>query len=196
LRQPATQYRQDGAVVDRVEKLRAVPARGQRSGFRLAVADRARDEQVRIVEGGAERVREDVAQLAAFVDRPRRLRGRVARDAAGKRKLFEEALHPGGVAGDVRKQLAIRAFQIGIGNDRGPAVTGTGEEDRVEIARGDRTVEMRDHEVQTRRGSPVAEQPRFDVLAPQRLAQERVVEQVNLTDREIVRRPPVGVETT
>jgi hypothetical protein len=40
----------------------------------------------------------------------------------------------------------------------------------------------------------VAEQARFDVLALEWLSQERIVEEVNLADRQIVQRPPIGIE--
>ena len=40
----------------------------------------------------------------------------------------------------------------------------------------------------------VAEQPRLDVLGQQRLAQQRVGHQVDLADRQVVRRAPPGVE--
>ena len=49
-------------------------------------------------------------------------------------------------------------------------------------------------EVQPGRGAPVAEQARLDVLERERLAQQRVVEQVDLADRQVVGRPPVGVQ--
>ena len=88
------QDRQHRAVGDRVQELVRVPARRERSGLRLAVADDARDEQVGIVERRAERVRERVAELAALVDRSRRLGRDVARDPAGKRELPEEAAQP------------------------------------------------------------------------------------------------------
>ena len=42
----------------------------------------------------------------------------------------------------------------------------------------DRPVEVGPDEVQPGRGSPVAQQPRLDVLGPQRLGEQRVVEQV------------------
>ena len=44
------------------------------------------------------------------------------------------------------------------------------------------------------RRAPVAEQPRLDVLRLERLAQQRVVEQVDLADRQVVGRAPVGVD--
>ena len=47
---------EDGAVVHRVEELGGVPARRERTGLGLAVADHAHREQVGIVEHGTERV--------------------------------------------------------------------------------------------------------------------------------------------
>ena len=70
-----------------------MPARGQRTGLGFAVADHARDEQIRIVERRAVRVHERVAELAALVDRARRLGRGVARDPAGERELAEERAH-------------------------------------------------------------------------------------------------------
>ena len=48
-------------------------------------------------------------------------------------------------------------------------------------------------EIQAGRGAPVAEQTRLDVFVPQRLAQQRIVVEIDLTDRQIVGGPPVGV---
>ena len=84
------QDREHGAVGARIEELVRMPARRQRTGLRLPVADDADDDQVGIVEGRAERVDERIAELAAFMDRAGRLRGRVARDAARKRELAEQ----------------------------------------------------------------------------------------------------------
>ena len=60
------------------------------AGLGLAVADHAGDEQVRVVERGAERVHERVAELAALVDRAGRRHADVARDPAGRRELAHE----------------------------------------------------------------------------------------------------------
>ena len=76
------QDRQHRAVGRRVEELVRVPARRQRAGLRLAVADDAGDDQIGIVERRAVGVRQRIAQLAALVDRAGRLRRDVARDAA------------------------------------------------------------------------------------------------------------------
>ena len=71
-----------------------MPARRERPGLGLAVADDARDEQVGVVEGGAVGVRERVAELAALVDRAGRLGRDVARDPARERELAEELAQP------------------------------------------------------------------------------------------------------
>ena len=65
--------RQHRAVPRGVEELVRVPARGQRARLGLAVADHAADQQVRVVERGAVGVQQRVAELAALVDRARRL---------------------------------------------------------------------------------------------------------------------------
>ena len=188
------QDRQHGAVARRVEELVRVPARGQRPGLGLAVADDAADEQVRVVERGAVGVHERVAELAALVDRARRLGRDVARDAAGEGELAEQLAHALRVARDVRVDLGVGALEVRVGDEPGAAVARAGDEDRVEVARDDHAVQVRVEEVEPGRRAPVAEQPRLDVLERQRLAQQRVVEQVDLADREVVGGAPPGVD--
>ena len=76
--------RQHRAVANRIQEFVRVPARGERTSLGLAIADDAHGEEVGIVKHRAERVRERVAQFAAFVDGTRRFRRDVAGDAAGK----------------------------------------------------------------------------------------------------------------
>ena len=70
---------EDGATVGGVQKLVGVPGRGERSAFRLAIADHAGDDQVGVVERGAVGVREGVPELAPLVDAAGSLRGDMAR---------------------------------------------------------------------------------------------------------------------
>ena len=60
--------------------------------------------------------------------------------------------------------------------------------------RRDHPVEVRVDEVLARRRAPVPEQARLDVRRLQWLGQQRVVEQIDLADRQIVRGAPVGVQ--
>ncbi|CAM5598775.1 hypothetical protein SCYAM73S_07694 [Streptomyces cyaneofuscatus] len=80
--------------MDGVEELVGVPGRGERPSLRLAVADHAGDEEVRVVEGGAVGVGEGVAEFAALVDGAGGLRGDVAGHAAGEGELLEQPSHP------------------------------------------------------------------------------------------------------
>jgi hypothetical protein len=73
-------------------------------------------------------------------------------------------------------------------------VARSGDEDRVDVVGADDAVEVRVDEVQAGRGTPVAQQPRLDVLDAQRLAQERVVEQVDLADGQVVGGAPPRVQ--
>src|SRR5262249_46709177 len=93
---------QNAAVACRIEELVSLPTGSKRSGFGLAVADDARDDQVRIVEGGPISMAERVAEFAALVDAAGRLRRHVAWNATRETELFEQPFHPLSVLADVR----------------------------------------------------------------------------------------------
>jgi hypothetical protein len=188
------QDRQDGAVGAGAQELRSVPARRERPRLRLAVTDDARDQQVGIVERRAERVRERVAELAAFVDRARGLGRGVTRNAARERELAEEDLQTVLVERHMRIELAVRAFEIRIGNHAWSAVAGAGDVDGIEITRADGAVEMHVDEIEAGGRAEMAEQPGLDVLRLERFAQQWIVQEIDLADGEVVRRPPVRVE--
>ena len=187
------QDRQHGPVPGRVEELAGVPAAGQRPGLGLPVADHAGHDQVRVVERRPVRVHQRVAQLAALVDRPGRLRRHMRGDAAGEGELPEQPGHARRVLRDGRIDLAVGALQPGTGHHRGPAVPRPGDVDHVQVVVPDHPVQVRVEHVLPRRGAPVPQQPRLDVVGPQRLGQQRVGHQVDLTHRQVVRRPPPGV---
>ena len=187
------QNRQHRAVRDGVDELVAVPRGGERAGLGLAVADDAGGDQVGVIHHGTEGVRERVAQLAALMDRARRLGRDMARDAAGERKLFEQALHAGRVARDVRVHVGVRAVEIVLRDHGVAAVAGAGEVDHVEVIFVDDAVEVRVDEVLAGHSAPVADDLLFDVALGQPPAQQRVVEQVELAGGQIVRRAPPGV---
>lgn len=186
--------RQDDAVLGRVDELVRVPARGERAGLGLAVTDDGRHEEVRVVERRAVRVRERVAELAALVDRSGRLWGDVARDATREGELPEQPVHALLVLGDVRVRLGVGAFEVGVGDEARSAMTWAGDEDARQCALADRPVEVGVEEVEARSGAPVSEEPGLDVVAVELGAQERVVEQVDLTDGEIVGCTPPPVD--
>src|SRR5499427_1955183 len=99
-----------------------MPARRQRSGFRLAVTDDTSNDQVRVVEGRSVGVRDGVAELAALVYRTRRLRRHMAWDAARERELREQALHPLLVGRNIRIDFAVGPLEIGVRDQARPAM--------------------------------------------------------------------------
>ena len=148
-----------------------MPARRERAGLGLAVTDHTRNEQLGIVERGAVRVHERVAELATLVDRARGLGSGVAGDAPRERELVEERAHARLVARDVRIHLGVAAFEVRARDDGRPAVPRTTDEQRVATVAADHPVDVRVHEVESRRGPPVTEQTGLRVLEPQGLAQ-------------------------
>ena len=69
----------------------------------------------------------------------------------------------------------------------------SGDVNHVQVVFLDDAVQMGVDEVQPRRRAPVAEQARLDVRQREWLFQQRIVVEVYLTDREVVRRAPIGV---
>jgi hypothetical protein len=133
-------------------------------------------------------------ELAALVDRTGSLRCHVAGNPAGERELAEQRAHSVRVLADVRVHLAVGALQIGVGDQAGTAVAGAGHVDRAQVPFPDRPIQVRVDQVQPGRGSPVAEQPRLDVLRAQWLTQQRIVQQIDLSDGQVVRGPPVRID--
>ena len=117
----------------------------------------------------------------------------MAGDPSGEGKLLEEFLQPGLVLADVRIDLAVRPFQVDVAHQRRAAVAGAGDVDHVEVMLLDDPVQVDVDEVLARRRPPVPQQPRLDVLELQRLAQQGVVVEIDLADRQVIGGAPVGV---
>src|ERR1700730_5286711 len=113
-------------------------------------------------------MRQRVAQFAAFVDGAGSLGSDVAREAAGKRELLEQALHALFVLSDVGVDLRVGAFEVGVGDNSGAAVARSTNVNCVEIVGFDNAVEVSVDEIQAGRGAPVTEQPRLGVLELER----------------------------
>ena len=187
--------RQHHPVMLGIEELVRVPSGRQGPGLGFAVADDRSDQQVRIVECGPVGVGQRVAQLATLVDRPRGLRCHVAGDPPGEGELAEQRADAVLGARDRVVHLAVCAVQVGVGDHPGPSVTRPGDEEDIERTLPDDAVQVGVDEVEAGRGPPVAEQSRLDVVAGERFAQQRVVEQVDLPHRQVVRCTPPGVQS-
>ena len=188
--------REHTPVAGRIKELVAVPAGREWAGFGLAVANDAGDDQVGIVEGRAIGMAQGVSKLAAFVNTAGRFRRDVARNTAGKAELLEQPLHALRVLADVGIEFAVGPFQIGVRNQRRASMPWPDDVNHVEVVALDDPVEVNIEHVQSRRGAPMSEKTRFDVIALQWFAQQGVVEKVDLPDREIVRCSPIGIDET
>src|SRR5579862_2776678 len=109
------QHRQDGSIANRIQKLIRMPGGRERTSFRLPVAYRDCDDEIRIVERCPVRVRDGVAQFAAFVNRTGRLRSAVRSYPSGKRELPEEFEHASFIAALVWINLRVMALEIAVG---------------------------------------------------------------------------------
>src|SRR5690348_3489169 len=137
---------------------------------------------------------ECVAEFAALVDRARSLRRRVAWNAAGKRELPKQLAQPIRVPADVGIDLGVCPFEIGIGDHARPAMPRPADIDHVEVACLDRPVEMGIDEIQSRCRAPMAKEAGLDVLGTQRLAEQGIVEKIDLANGQIVGCPPIAIE--
>src|SRR6185312_1739762 len=187
------QDRNNRAVPGGIEEFVRMPACRERACFCLTIPDCTTDEEIRIVEYGAIRVQQRISQLSAFMYGSRCFRSDVTGYAARKRELLEKALQTSGVATYMRIDLAVRPLEVGVGDDTRSAVAWTGDENRVDVVLPDQPVHVHVHEVQSGCRTPVAEQPALDVVEAQRCAQERIGEEIDLADGEVVRGAPVGV---
>src|SRR5438105_1822388 len=108
----------------------------------------------------------------------------MARYATRKRKLLEQALQALFVLRDLRIELAVRSLEIRVGDDARAAMPRSGYEDHVEVMRLDDAIQVNVDEIESRRGTPVPKEPRLDVIRRQRLLQQRIVVEVDLSDRQ------------
>jgi len=148
-----------------------MPCGGQRPGLGLAIADHTGDDQVGVVEHGAEGMAERVTQFTALVDGTRALGRRVAGNAAGKRELSEQLLQPGFVTADLGVDLAVGALKVRVADHGRTAVTRARHIDHVQIVRFDDAIQVRINEVLSGCGAPVSEQHGFHVGQGQRALQ-------------------------
>ncbi len=173
-----------------------MPGGGQGSGLGLSVADHAGHNQVWIVKSRAKGVGQAVTQLTSFVNRAWNFGGDVAGDTARKGKLLKQTSHARNVLTDSRIHTAVSSFEIGVGNDGWPSVSGADHVDHVESLTFDHAIQMEIDKVESGRGPPVTQQSRLDVLSFEGLFQEGIVHQIDLADREVVCRSPVSIQQT
>jgi len=139
-------------------------------------------------------VHQGVAEFAALVDGSGCFRCDVTRDAAGEGELAEQCPYPVLVLADAGIHLAVGALQVGVRDQTRTAVAGSGDIERIEVAVLDHAIHVGVQQVQSGRGAPVPEESRLDMLGQQRFPQQRVVQQIDLPDRQVVGGAPVSVD--
>ena len=188
------EYGQHRAIASSVEKLDSFPRAFERCGFRFTVADHRDRDELGVIEYCAERMGQHVTELATFVNRTRCRRTDMTGRTAGRRELAEQPCHTSDVQAHRRIHLGIRSFEIYVCQNCRTAVPWPCEINNVEIIACNDAIEVRVDKVLPRRRSPMAEQPRLDVLVAQWLAKQRIAKQKDLPDGEIVSRAPIGVD--
>ena len=118
----------------------------------------------------------------------------MAGDAAGEGEALEELAHALLILGDVGIDLGIAAVQPVLSHHGVAAVAGAGEVDHVQVVPLDDPVQVGVDEVLPRAGAPVADDGLLQVRRRQGAPEQGVVQQVELAGRQIVGRPPVGVQ--
>ena len=186
--------RQHNAVVLRVDEFVRVPARRERARLGFAVAHDREGDLIGVVEHRTVRVRERVAELAALVNRAGGFGGDVRGDAAGERELREQLREAALVLRDRGVGLGVGAFEVARGHESRAAVTGARHVKRVEAALFNRAVRVRVQEREPGGSAPVAKQTRLHVIARKWLPQKRVVHEVDLAHRKVIRGAPPRIE--
>src|ERR1700746_3825030 len=108
----------------------------------------------------------------------------MARNASGKGELLEQPLHTICTRGNVRIELAIGAFQIGVRDQARSTVARTCDVNDVQSALLYQPIEVNIDEIQPRSCAPMAQQARLDVSDFQSFTQEWVFVQIDLPDGE------------
>src|SRR2546430_6310959 len=134
-----------------------------------------------------------MSESPTFINRAGSCGRDVAGNAARKRKLLAKLLKAYFICRNVGIDFAVRAFQIGVGAEARPAVSGTGNVNDVEVVFFNQAIEMNVDEIQSWSGAPMTEQAGLNVLELKRFTQERICVEIDLADREIVCGAPVGV---
>src|SRR6266446_276627 len=149
--------RKNRTITRRIQKLVGMPTRGERTSFRLTVADDAGHDQIRIVECRAVCMDEAITEFAPFMDRPGSFRRDMTWDAVRPGELPKEPLQPVSAALDIRKALRVGPFEIAMRDQPRTAMTGTDDINHVQIVFFDQPVQVYVNEVEPGRGAPMPE---------------------------------------
>ena len=187
------QNRQHRAIARGIQKLDALPASLQRTRLSFAVADHARHDQIGIVERRPESVHQRIAQFPALVHGVRRVRPAMAGNPSGSGKRAEQKPHAVDVLRDLGMHIGVCSFEVRAGVQRRAAMAGAGNVNHIRVGLADQPVQMHVNKILPGGSAPVPQQPRLDVFFRERLAQQRIIQQIDLADAEIIRGAPIAL---
>ena len=119
------QNRKHRAVPRWIEEVDGLPASFERTSLRFSVTDDAGNDQIRIVESGAESVNQRIAKFSALMHGIRNVRSAMAGHAARRRELAEKKPQAVLIRRDLRMYFGISSFQIGARIERRTAMSRT-----------------------------------------------------------------------
>ena len=177
-----------------IQELVGMPCSCKRTGLSLAVADDHGSDQIRVIKGSAERMRDGITKLTALVDGTGRLRCHVAGDTAGEGELLIQSLQSFDILRNVGIYFAVSTLKVRVCHKEISAVARSGDQDHVQIILIDRTIHVRIDEVLSGNGSPVTYDLLLDHVLRQRLSKQGIVQQIQLRCCQIVRCAPVCIQ--
>src|SRR5580698_750409 len=156
-----------------------MPRCGKGTGFGLAVSYSDGNDEVRVIESGSVGMRDGIAQLAAFVNRPGGFRCTVRANPAGKRKLLEELEQASFVTTLVGIDLGIVALKVAVGQRGRRAVTGASDVHHVQVVFLDKAVQVNPNQRLSRIRPPMTKKPMLDVFRPQGFAEQGIRSEID-----------------
>src|SRR5260370_13204273 len=121
-------------------------------------------------------------------------RGEVAGKSAGPGEIVHQIRESGGILTVPRIEFGQRPFEKQIGEDRRRAVSGSDNQKDIRGGVLNQTIEVRIDEIEAGLRAPVAEQAGLDILRLERLAQERVIPEIELRGADVVRGAKMSVD--
>ena len=100
----------------------------------------------------------------------------MAGNTTGEGELLVQSLQSLDILADIRVYFAVGTLKIRVCDEEVAAVSGTGDQDHVQIILVDGTIHVRIDKVLSGNGSPVSYNLLLDLLSGQRLSQKRIVQ--------------------
>ncbi len=136
------QHGQHSSIANGIQEFIRVPGCCKRTGLGFAVSYRDSNDEIRIVECRSVRMRDGIAQFAAFVNRAGCFRRTVRADPAGKRKLLKELEQASFIATLIGINLGVVAFKVAVGQSCRRAVARARDVHHIQVVFLNQTVQV------------------------------------------------------